>query len=79
MNLIQKTTSKILGNGTLQGIQIMTINHNKVRYISGMQASFNIKYFIKTSHSINRLKKQLYNHLSKCRGIFHTFNYDKIY
>lgn len=54
MNLIQKTISKILGNGTLQGIQIMTINHNKVGYISGMQASFNIKNFIKTSHSINR-------------------------
>lgn len=40
----------------------MTINH-KVGYISGMPASFHIKNFIKTSHSINRLKKQQHNYI----------------
>lgn len=54
----KKIINKILANGMLQGIQNMTINHNKVGYISRMQASFNIKNSIKTSHCLNKLKRK---------------------
>ena len=60
MNIVAKTLKKILANQIQQYIKRI-IYHNKVRFIIGMQAWFNVHKSINVIHHINKMKDK--NHV----------------